>query len=113
MNNFFHLFYYPSPFYIALFLPCIIDGHAVGEWHKKLQNFQDYSAKKRIVASLLMVVQGIIFLLSIAIKSVVNLFNIPYESYFDNAAIALSYIYCAFYLAFLLITLYVAKNENT
>ncbi|PPT05382.1 hypothetical protein CKA32_004984 [Geitlerinema sp. FC II] len=41
-----------------------------------------------------------------------NLFNIPYESYFDNAAIALSYIYCAFYLAFLLITLYVAKNES-
>ncbi|PPT09433.1 hypothetical protein CKA32_005547 [Geitlerinema sp. FC II] len=45
-------------------------------------------------------------------KDVVNLFNIPHKNYFDNAAIALSYIYCAFYLAFLFITLYVAKNES-
>ncbi|WP_428013308.1 hypothetical protein [Baaleninema sp.] len=89
-----------------------MDGLAFSEWDKKLENFQDYSTKKRIVAGLLMVVQDIFFLLFLVIKSVVNLFDIPYESYFDNAAIALSYIYCAFYLAFLLITLYVAKNEN-
>jgi len=93
-------------------MPCIIDSLAFSEWHKKLQNLQDYSTKKRIVASLLMVVQDIFFLLFLAMESVMNLFNIPYKSYFDNAAIALSYIYCAFYLAFLLITLYVAKNEN-
>ncbi len=96
---------------MALFLPCIIDGYAVGEWHKKLENLQDYSTKKRIVASLLMLVQNIIFLLSMALKSVVDLFNILHENYFDNAALALSYIYCAFYIIFLLISLYDSSKK--